>query len=494
MRKIHLINIIIIILLGSCAAGFARAEEEGENFSLPEAPPAVERKKLPSLDVPMLQKQDFIDDAEIEPPFIIHNKDFYSFGEQPGRVEAGFNAGGFSSWSGNLKFMSSDLWKINFKTYRTAGEFANQYREKNELGYVWQRPIGQRFYASVGLAATESLYWTQEKDHYMLESGFAWYPSETLNMKVNASVESSEVKDVQDHDEAVDGSYEVSFTPGANQYVSADFKKYSDSAYPGAGDFFDSDIVYGLTIKDSLLVKAGARIQRSDIFPEGGVCWNFLRGARLSVDYKIGTEKPSWSGLYMKDLYLRATPGIAWPKSTFYMSEALSYYFRDWASFKLDFSQGSWENYICMSQVAGTDYLAPVNANNAGGTYITGMNAEAMLKVGVLTGRFTGSKNYTPRLPMIPDYSYGAGLECGLPFWFTAGAGWDYISERSTVLGGDASLDPSQDIYVSLKKEFPEGIIVYAGCSNVLGDKIETQPGFFSKAPVFNAGLTVKFQ
>ena len=282
--------------------------------------------------------------------------------------------------------------------------------------------------------------------------------------------------------------------PGANQFVSADFKKYSDSAYPGAGDFFDADLIYGLSIKDSLLVKAGARFQKSDIFPEGGLYWNFLRGTRLSVDYKIGTEKPSWSGLYMNDLYINTAPGIAWPKSTFYLSEALSYYFRDSASFKLGFSQGNWENYICMSQAAGTDYLVPVNANSAGGIYITGMNAEAMLKFGSFTWRFTGSKNYASLLPMIPDYAFGAGLEYGMPLGFTAGAGCDYISERRTTLGGDGLLDPSKDVYAMLKKEFPEGIIVHAGCSNILGEKLETQPGFFSKAPVFNAGLTVKFQ
>jgi hypothetical protein len=468
----------------------AAAEEGGDSFALPEAPPTVERKKMPPLDRPMIQKQDYISDNEIEPPFIVQPKDFYSFGGAAygGADEAGVSRGAYSSYGAHFGYTSPDGWNIGFKTSRSRGEAPNLFSDMNALSYGWRRPLGEHCYASAELGASDAQLWTQKKSDYYISSAFSWYPLETLNVKLTAAGDSGEIAGMEKND-AFDGSAGISVMPWKGHSFSAVLRRFSDTSDPAAKDYFDSDLLYGIAPADGLLIKAGARMQQDESFPEGGLYWNFLSGARFSAEYRPGTEKPSWRSLYMNGFYVK-TAAVAWPRAESFMREAVSYYFRDDLSLKLEYSHGRWRNYICMSRVAGGDYLAPVNAAE---TDISAGTVEAAFKRGIFLGKLSFTRNTAPGVTMMPESAYEAGLECGLPAGWTVSAGYDYLSEQLTVLNGASKLSDAADLSAAVRKEF-NGIQIYAGCRNILGNKLETQPGFISTSPVAETGLTIKFR
>lgn len=487
MDKRLLLNIALFALVSVPSA--LSAEEGVESFTLPEAPPAIERKKMPPLDKPVVQKQDYMPDSEIEPPFVVQSKDFFSFGEEERpRDEAQVSKGSWGAYSGRFGFASPYGWDLSYEGRRTDGEQPNLAGESDSLSFSWDGPAGSDFFGSAAAGLLGSKVWTQRKSDYRASSALSWYPLETLNVKASASGASGEVSGMEKND-AFTGTAGVRVMPWQGHSLSAVYRKFSDSSDPASKDFIDADVVYGFAPSESLLLKAGARMQKDESFPQGGVYWNFAGGARFSAEYRPGTEKPEWDSLYINGYFVKTAP-VVWPRAENFGRCAVSYYFREEFSVKLGYSQGKWRDYLCLSRAAGTDYLSPADA---GEKEVSAGTAEASFSKGALSGGLSFAENSAPGVPMVPENSFSARLECALPAGWSVSAGYDHASERLSSLGSAARTEPYDDLSAGFAKEF-DGMRVYALCGNITGNKLEAQPGFISRSPYAEAGLAVKFR
>ncbi|MFH1367685.1 MAG: hypothetical protein ABII64_01035 [Elusimicrobiota bacterium] len=467
----------------------ATAEDTGDSFILPETPPTIERKKIPPLDRPLMQKQDFISDSEIEIPFIWQNRDFIGYGAQKDFTRIGLSKGSFSSSGGSFLFASGDGSRFDYSIYRTEGESAKLSEEINKLSYDWEKIGSGNIFGNFGFAASDSRVWVQKHKEYSAHSSVFWYPAENLNAKLTVKGDSSEIAEMQFNDNiGADVSLECSPFDGHTALLESSAQR--DTAFIKIKDFSESRISYSVLMFDSLSVKGGARFQKNESFPLGGVAWNFLPRTRISFDYKAGSEKPAWDGLYMRRNFLKTNQDLALPKAVRSLTGTFSYYYQDVISAKVRVDQSEWKDYICWEHLPGTDYIAPGNVKDA---KTTSAEASFAYRHGIFGVKTSVTQNSATELPFVPGSKVQFDAEFYLPGSWTLGTGCGVVSEQKTTIAGPDKLDSYTGVSASVNKEFPGGVVLYSRVDNLLENVKETQPGFVSKSAEFQCGLTVMF-
>ena len=467
------------------------AEENSDSFVLPEMPPTIERQKTPPMDKPVLQKQDFIQDVEIEPPFIWQNRGISGSDPKVSGIRLGISRGSFGSSGGELYFAAQNGSVFDLKALNSTGETPKLAREYNEFEYRWEKIGSGNIIGGISMKAGDNLIWTQKHRQYSGAGSITWYPRENLNFKLRAGGGSSEIVEAQANDN-YGGEAEINLNPWQEHTACVRFSGQADSAFTKIKEFNETELTYGVLLAGSLNIKGGARLQKEDNYPVGAVIWNFLPRTTLAAEYRAGNEKPLWQGLYMRPYFVRPEAGLNIPKALSSVTETLSYFYREAFSVKVRMNQSSWNDYICWEQPAGSDYITPVNVQEV---RITSTEAELALKnnlLGVKASAVLG-RNASVNIPFLPENKLRFESELYLPLAFTLGAGCGIVSEQRVSLTGSAKLDSYTDIFASLTKEFPEGIIVYARGSNLSGNKHELQPGFMETLPVVECGITVQF-
>lgn len=485
LYKLQYLLVLFIVILAIPVA----AEESGESFALPETPPTIERKKIPPLDKPLMQKQDFVSETEIEPPFIWQNRGGAGSGAAGNTAEIELYKGNYSSAGGGLLFRVENGSMLRYDTFNTAGENDRLSLETNEFSYKWERIGSGVFSADIGMNASDTSVWTQKHRDYSAASKLYWHPGKDFGLKLSLNACTAEVLGMQSNNN-FGGSLEAGVSPWQGHNVTAWYSSQSDSAFDNIKVFSESGLSYGVLLFDALSVKAGALVQKNESFPLGNIAWNFLPRARLSVGFKSGREKPEWAGLYTGRNYVSTEPALLPRKADSRMEEEVSYFFRDSIYAKVRAEQSSWKDYICWARAAGTDYIAPVNVPGTTEVMETGLELALKRSFAAFKVSYSGS---SVKLPFVPEYTFGLDTEFYLPHGFTLGAGYSIISERRVDFAGADKMASFGDMTASIQKDFNRDIIIYAKGKNLSGGKHEIQPGFEGKVPEFQFGVRAGF-
>lgn len=475
-------------MLFAAAAGLG-AEEKVDRFILPETPPTIERLKKPPLDEPVLRKQNFVSDSDISLPPVLLGLNVYRFYSDEYPVSVGLYHGSFGSLGGHLAFSSPRGFRLGYAADGTSGESPRLAREKNAFEYEAERSVSDSLKVGGAVQTLESKFWTQRKDLVSLRSNAVWYAAGNLNVTLDAAYARAGIKGM-DANESWSGTAAVAWQPRDGHDVLVSYAPERDTAFGAGNDFSTLGLEYGLTLGSRFAVSGGYRLQDGTSFPLGRFVWNVMPRLRFNAAYEPGIERVSWYDLYLaKDAFVRSVPGLAFPKSTFRMREGISYYWDEKGSASVEFSQASVENYLYWQKDAGSDHLAPATLP---GEYVSSCRLDLAYTWEGFTPRAGVSWRSDNDRPLVPEYVASMGLGWSGSGW-TAEAGYDLVSSRCMALGDNRTLDAYGDLSLSVSRTIAGGIDIFAAASNLLGQKIETQPGFAATALNFKAGLTAKF-
>ncbi|MHB9156257.1 MAG: hypothetical protein ACYC5N_11335 [Endomicrobiales bacterium] len=477
--------LVFLLLL---AAGPAQAEDEVDRFILPETPPTIERLKKPPLDQPVLRKQNFVSESDITLPPVLLALKFSPLYSERYPVSVGIWKGSFSSLGGSFAVATAQGLRMRYAADYSEGQYPRQARETNIFGYEGENYFGSDVKVNGSLDAGEYAVWTGHKNFVRLRTAAEWHAQANMDVKALLSYERGEIK-AMEAGESFRGSLSLDWQPRDGHNVSFAYVPEKDTAFTAAPSFSTLDLKYTFMAGSRVLLGAGCRSQQDRLFPQAEVTWHVIPRMRMRVGFQPGIEKPSWRELYINERYVRSVPSLAFPEDSFRLSESVSYYWGENGSAEIEFSQADRRNHVYWRKEAGTEYLVPDNEPER---YLSSWRLGVRHAGKVFSPRASFSYASYASLPLVPEYTLSAAVECSWRSWALT-PGYDFVSARAADKSGGAPLGSYGDISLKVVKTLPAGIEVFAEGNNLLGQKIETQPGFFSDAPAFRGGTTVRF-
>jgi hypothetical protein len=370
----------------------------------------------------------------------------------------------------------------------TRGESPNLARNDNLLVYRTEKFVSPEMRVGGSVDLDQNTVWTQGHNLYHFEANADWYGAENINIKARLSGARGEIVGVES-DASFYGDVVVDLQPAERQDIRLSFSPRQDSAFANDSSFFTTALMYRVLAASWMTVGAGGRYQKNTLYPQGELTMSFLPRLSFSVMYQPGMDRPEWAKLYANDRYELTTPGLIAPESSFFLKERLSYYWSERSYFDLSLSQAKWKNYVYWAQVPATAFIAPVNSDE---DYVSALELDFRHTGETFTPTLGVQMNSNSNLPFVPDYSVCAGLEARCLTW-TVSADYRYVAALYYAAGSTAQLPAFGNLSLALKKEIVEGIALTVGVDNLLGQTIETQPGFVRTSAAFQAGINLKF-
>jgi len=473
------------------AAAFAAGgdtADDNDYFLLPETPPNIERVKKPSLDRPVLKRQNFVTDTEIVPPPVLLGDDFKPFSVPEYPVSFFIGRGSYASSDGGFVYTALSGWQLSCGSTYTAGEAANLARDATQLSYRLDRFASPGVRVRGGIDLDEDTVWTQRHSRYGFSSKVDWYLREDMNMAVLLSGAAGEIKG-QEADGSWQGDIALNFQPTPKQNIKVSLDSRTETALANDAILTTVSLMNDFLLSRKLTAGLGGRWQNDKLFPQADVNYIVVPRLRLNVLYQPGFDRPDWAALYIGDRFEKTNSSLMPAEAGFLIREKLSYYWREDNSAGLVFSQANWKNYIAWSPVAGTALISPVNAAES---YVSSAELDFACRWREWKVTAGGGVNSNSDLTYVPEYTLSLGLAWTAGSW-TLSSGYRAVSAISAAPSGTERLPAFGDLSLALQKAIVRGLDITLSADNLLEERIESQSGFFRRGSAFRAGLKLQF-
>ncbi|MBN1823906.1 MAG: hypothetical protein JW803_06280 [Endomicrobiales bacterium] len=480
---------IVSILTCTCvlAAG-VRAEEEVERFILPETPPTIERLKRSPLDQPLLKKQNFVTDPEIMLPPILLTFNFQDFSPRPEPIKTGLYHGSYARALGFFDFYSKRNFRVTGKLESRDGENEKLAGESRDFGFRMMDSFGGTsvYYAEVRL--DEKTVWTQKKRSYGAASGIDIPVRSNIGVEANVSCFRGEIADVEANN-AFFGDFMIGWQPFSGHNIELGAAGSKDDVFELYDDFTVGRARYHFVFFEKAVAGAGCDSYSDRAYPYADFTWLFQPRMKFKAVYSAGYRKPLWSKLYFNGMFLTTNRNIKFPEAVSSFTEEFSYYVDENNFLRVEAVQSRWNDFIYWQYLPQTGGIGPGNIT---GVYTSGWKISYNQKSEVLFSVLNMDYNTHHDVPFVAEYGFGALAGVVLGGW-TVSSGYEYIAPSGPELPGTARIEGTRSLSASVKKSFGYGAEVSLSGENLLGDTVETQPGFTRTSPEFLLGLNVRF-
>ena len=483
------IPVCVILLLLSFLFHPLRAEDT-DKVILPETPPTIEYYRKTTLDKPVLKKQNFVTDPEINSLPEVSVAEFKNLYDEAIPVYAGLGFGSFGTILGSFLFSSTDTCRIGYNSYYTDGEIEQLKKRDNVFDLSLERPAGSNFVVRGNILTDERTVWTQSKNFYGAGAGFGWYLGKNINIKLNAASGLTELKGYNDN-HSLSGDFTYNWQPFMDNMLSLFASGTNYSALSQYKDFEVYKGRYAVMPFSSIVIGAGGAVYKDKSFPEADLTWHLFGCLRLYVVYDPGMDPKTYDGLFFDDYYELPDNDILFPEKTFSMKEKLECYFAETSSCAVEVSQANYKNYLYRSQVPASSLVSWYNFST-NEKYVSGCTFSYSDTFKRVTKSLSARYNSDRDMPFVPEYTVDAAVAYKGKSW-NASIEYYYISEMFFAIGNTSTLPAAGDLSFSIGRNFTGGVETTLKFENILSEKIETQPGFLRKSPTVEVDAKIRF-
>jgi len=468
--------------------GFLFADDDVDHFILPETPPTIDRLKKPPLDKPTLKRQNFLPQTDIILPPVLLGYNFFPFFLPEYARTIGMAAGSFSSRMGQFSYASPGNVTVQYRMFRSDGESPGLYQEQRLFSTAGEQFLQSPVRIKWDAHSDESVVFDQNQKQYALTAGVIGYPQKNIRLDADASYETGQLG-LHDKNENIRGGMSLLWQPKERHSVDVSVTGESDTAFSDTRDFTSAEFIYTIEPLTALTVGSGCRYLKDAVFPYGNITWFAFHRVRVSVVYRPGFEKLSWTETYLKNRwYAAANPLLAYPENTFCLTEEMAYHQGERTVMTARFTQKKQKNYLFWEQPVGALVLTPGNGPE---TALHEVCCDFSHQGDIFFGRASVTARSDSNAPLVPEYRSTAELGCTVASW-TISVGYDYIDSRLVRQGSLERLDAQGSVTAGIKKRLGSAEAAIT-VDNITGQRLTLQPGFVREQPSVIGSLTVQF-
>jgi len=482
--------LICIGLLSIIFLPYPVSAEDTDKVILPETPPTIEYFKKTTLDIPVLRRQNFVTDPEINSLPAVSVAEFKNLYDQNNPVYIQLGFGSFGTAEGGFLYSSTENWHVGYKTYYTDGEIQQLKKRENIFEWSGERPVSQAFSFRGEILTDEKTIWTQAKNLYDAGAGLALYAGQNMNIKANVNSSLCELKGFNDN-HSLKGDLSFVWQPFTDNSFSAYASGQNYSALSNYQDYETYEARYAVMPFSSIVVGAGGSIYKDKLFPEADFTWHMFGRVRLNVVYDPGIDEKSYAGLCFNNYYELPDNGIMFPEKSFSLKERIECYFSQSSSCSFEVSQINYKNYIYRAEVPGSSFVSLYNFASSD-KYVANCTFSYKDVFNHVSKTLSVSYNSDNDMPFVPEFSADASIGYNGKNWSFV-VGYAYVSSLFYALGDPGKIPQSGDLSFAAGKNFANGVEAQLKFSNLLSDTIETQPAFISKSPTVELVFKIKF-
>ena len=489
-KPVHKYIAASVILLLLSILPYPLRAEDADKVILPETPPTIEYYRKTTLDKPVLRRQNFVTDPEINSLPEVSVAEFKNLNGEPNPIYAGLGCGSFGTVFGSFLYSSSDTCRIGCKSYYTDGEIEQLKKRDNAFDWSLEKSAGENFLVRGNILADIKTIWTQDKNFYGIGAGFGWYPGQNINIKLNAASGLTELKGFDDN-HSLSGDLTFNWQTFTDNMLSLYASGTNYSALNNYDNFETYKGRYAVMPFSAIVIGAGGAIYKDKAYPEADFTWHMFGRLRLNVLYDPGIDQKSFSGMFFDEYYESPDNDILFPEKTFSMKEKLECFFTETSSCAVEVSQANYKNYIYRAQVPASAFVSWYNYG-AADKYVSRCTLSYRDIFNNVTKSLSVSYNSDKDMPFVPEYNLDASVAYAVKKW-NAALDYNYIATMYFALGNASQLPAAGDLSFSVGRNFACGLETLLKFENLLSEKIETQPGFLRKSPTIELDLKLKF-
>ncbi|HBU69552.1 MAG TPA: hypothetical protein DEE98_04115 [Elusimicrobia bacterium] len=463
--------------------------EETERFYIPETQPVIERLPPGQPGQPILRKQNFISDSSVELSYAWPEPVFTSFSKRGTPFSLGVYQGSFGLLGADLRLALRDNWNVIYSAGHSDGENRRLAGDLEKFSFQGGfRPTDELF-VSVLADSKDSVFFDRRGNSYSAVPEVKYYPADNFNIKGRALLERHEVNNAAAN-ELTGGEIRAAWQPFRDSELSFNGSLSGETGYKIFGEYSKYSLSYSAITFGAMDFSLEADYDNKKMFYGGSAGYEITDGLRARLSFIPGFDKPEWGALYESFDYTLANPFLLWPENTEHYNGSISYYVSEKCSAEASYSLKKVKNMIAWEKDALSDFLYPFNIpqrDAAGGAFKAEYNA------GLVKPSLEAVFNFADEVPMLPGYTAKAGIEFALE-GFEARVDYRQVSKRRFTRITDDYIGEFGSAGLSIKRILSGGVELSARADNILGQKIEVQPGFTRTMPEVSFGVVLNFK
>ena len=461
--------------------------DEVDRFVLPEAPPTIERVEKPSIDRPFLKKQNFIPDADISSSPIWQKTNFKAFDEASFPAWVRVLGGAYRTASVEALYTSRTDYTLSLGHYVTDGETPVLSAQKTFAGFSGETQFNRSLVGDGSFDFLTRSLNGQKKNSYGASSSLSWYPARNFNVTAHAGWVYADVEPAEKND-SFTGGIEGNWQPVDGDNLIMNASATHDTAFSLFSSDYKIEVVNEISLLADMMAGIGARYQDEHAYPNARLVWRPFDRGRFTVSYEPGMVMPDWTALYVADRFVSVNNDLPLSENIFDLKESFSYFWIERGAGTIECYQQRQRNGAYWTHVPVSNTITPMALDDI---FRSGCRIKVDYKGTYFRPECDADLTGEKDLPFVPQYS--AAVKLGLHYGvFTLTPSVNTVGERRAALNGD--IMPAYSA-VSCKLEWqPKADVILAlEGINLIGETIESQPGFVQHIPTVQCSVEFKF-